>query len=134
LATPNAARLDRVLGWVRRPWDWATAPAHDYPTVGDLVMLHGNPSAGADTLKQIYQWRQDEWGAVPQAAITAVLTLVASLILSSVKAEFQTSAVWVLGAAVIALATLLIAIGILFESKRQIGLEFMVAMEIFNSL
>jgi hypothetical protein len=86
-----------------------------YPTVGDLRRLRGrhtgDPASGADALKQFYSWRQDQWNIVPQALITATLTLVGGTVPAILQAHVTVADASVKAALVVAVALTVIAAG-----------------------
>jgi hypothetical protein len=71
-----------------------------YPTRRDLARLRGRIAAdrtsGADTLKQLYLWRQDDWNAIPQALVTAALSFLGTVVLSLLKTtELKADSGWI---------------------------------------
>lgn len=110
-----------------------------YPTIGDLRLLKGRRSGdkatGADALKQFYLWRQDEWNVIPQALMTAALSLIGAAILSLLKTtDFKADPLWVVLAILVAFDLTVTAAGSLMLWRMWVGREYIVAMEFFQQL
>jgi hypothetical protein len=104
------------------------------PTIADLIRLHSNPTAGADALKQLYQWRQELWISLTLGVISPTLALAGSVAISVLKEEFKASHEQIVGSILAIVAVIVSCFLILILARRRIGNEYLLAMEIFNNL
>jgi hypothetical protein len=106
--------------------------------VGDLRRLRGrhsgDPASGADALKQFYLWRQDQWNIVPQALITAALTLIGGTVLSILTTGVSADDASVTVALVVALALAVIAAASLIWWRSWVSRQYVLAIQTFLNL
>jgi hypothetical protein len=101
------------------------------PTLRQLLHLAREKEDGTDTLKQVYQWRQDRAKILPQALLTTALTLFAGIVTSELKTELKAPR-WAVALAVA------VAVSLVVFSRRSIQRlgsaldeEYIIAIEVF---